>query len=316
MRLLLLPAEHDPDSYIKEYGSEAFKATASEAVPLSRFMLDELASRHAMHEAEGRAACVHEAKPLLGLLPESTLRVQIEREFAKLVQLTPEELAQMMQDLPQQAPSAPFEPVAPDYRDHGSYSGGDDEPPGFMDVPHFDPEEHSSYSGQFEAAESPAGRQSGMARPGSARRHQKVRTVTPMAKRLLRLLLAHPELVSSLGDQQLEILEHGPHLVLVRDLITLANLSGARHAGALLQAADPGSDLEALLASLTPELLAQEDLPDPQTEWNDALRRIELDAIKAEQSALVGEGLKDDFSRRKYQELTRRIALLQTEYSR
>src|SRR3546814_17075900 len=64
------------------------------------------------------------------------------------------------------APSAPFEPVAPDYRDHGSYSGGDDEPPGFMAVPHFDPEEHSSYSGQFEAAESPAGRQSGMARPG------------------------------------------------------------------------------------------------------------------------------------------------------
>src|SRR3546814_12229573 len=94
----------------------------------------------------------------------------------------------------------------------------------------------------FEAAESPAGRQSGMARPGSARRHQKVRTVTPMAKRLLRLLLAHPELVSSLGDQQLEILEHGPHLVLVRDLITLANLSGARHAGALLQAADPRSE--------------------------------------------------------------------------
>src|SRR3546814_9165453 len=89
-----------------------------------------------------------------------------------------------------------------------------------------------------------------MARPGSARRHQKVRTVTPMAKRLLRLLLAHPELVSSLGDQLLEILEHGPHLVLVRDLLTLANLSGARHAGALLQAAAPGSDLEALLASL------------------------------------------------------------------
>src|SRR3546814_9862602 len=128
-----------------------------------------------------------------------------------------------------------------------------------------------------------------MARPGSARRHQKVRTVTPMAKRLLRLLLAHPELVSSLGDQQLEILEHGPHLVLVRDLITLANLSGARHAGALLQAADPGSDLEALLASLTSELLAQEDLPDPQTEWNDAWRRIESDANKAQKSELVGE---------------------------
>src|SRR3546814_4876745 len=31
------------------------------------------------------------------------------------------------------------------------------------------------------------------------------RMVTPMAKRLLRLLLAHPELVAALGDQQLEI---------------------------------------------------------------------------------------------------------------
>src|SRR3546814_14667728 len=103
-----------------------------------------------------------------------------------------------------------------------------------MDVPHFDPEEHSSYSGQFAAAESPAGRQSGMARPGSARRHQKVRTVTPMAKRLLRLLLAHPEMVSSLCDQQLEILEHDPPLVLVRDLINLANLSVESHTVALV----------------------------------------------------------------------------------
>src|SRR3546814_4667948 len=55
-----------PDSYIEEYGAEAFRATAAEAIPLSRFMLDELASRHALNEAEGRAACAHEAKPQIG----------------------------------------------------------------------------------------------------------------------------------------------------------------------------------------------------------------------------------------------------------
>lgn len=323
MRFLFLPSEHDPDSYIKEYGAEAFKATVSEAVPLSRFMLDELASRHAMHEAEGRAACVHEAKPLLALLPESTLRVQIEREFAKLVQLTPEELAQMIQDLPAAPVSSEISESA--RGDQGSHFGGE-EPPGFMDGPAFDPGEPHFYPDESDAMEHPApGRPGGRgpdavrpnaARPSAARRNHKVRTVTPMAKRLLRLLLAHPELVASLGDQQLEILEHGPHLVLVRDLITLANLSGARHAGALLQAADPGSDLQAVLDSLTPELLAQEDLPDPQAEWNDALRRIELEAIKAEQSALVDDGMKDDFSRKRYQELTRRIALLQGASSR
>ncbi|MDS1141863.1 DNA primase [Pusillimonas sp. SM2304] len=310
MRFLFLPDDHDPDSYIKEFGAEAFKATAAEAVPLSRFMLDELASRHALSEAEGRAACVHEAKPLLALLPESTtLRLQIEREFAKLVQLTPEELAELLLETP--VPSAPGgqHPAGAGMAGRTPASGFD-EPPGFMDVPSFDSDAYEPYAPVQEQDE-PVAR-----RKGSSTRHNKARTVTPMAKRLLRLLLAHPELVSSLGDQQLEILEHGPHLILVRDLIALANMSGARHAGALLQAADPGSDLEGVLATLTPELLAQEDLPDPHAEWNDALRRIELDAIKAEQSALVDAGLKDDASRKRYQELTRRIALVNNATSR
>ena len=137
-----------------------------------------------------------------------------------------------------------------------------------------------------------------------------VRTVTPMAKRLLRLLLAHPSLVDSMGEQQLEILEQGPHLVLVRDLIALANSSGARHVGALLQAADPESDLAEVLGSISTELLAQDDLPDPIAEWNDALHRIELDSIKAEQSALIASGMKDEAGRQRYRKLTQRLALL------
>src|SRR5690606_17152920 len=60
------------------------------------------------------------------------------------------------------------------------------------------------------------------------------RTMPSMAKRLLALLLAHPELVDTMGDQQLEVLDKGPHLGLVRDLIMLAQTSGARHVGALL----------------------------------------------------------------------------------
>ncbi|NYT61312.1 DNA primase [Alcaligenaceae bacterium] len=312
MRFLFLPSEHDPDSYIREYGAEAFKATAAEAMPLSRFMLDELASRHAMDEAEGRAACVHEAKPLLAALPEGTLRVQIEREFAKLVLLTPEELGQMVAEVPPVSAAEPASHGQVVPRLNSSRPTGDEEPPGFMDVPVFEPDDygdtdygHEVYEASIGARKPFSSRQLAPGRSGG-----KARTVTPMAKRLLRLLLAHPELVASLGDQQLEILEQGPHLVLVRDLIALANASGARHAGALLQAAEPGSDLEGILASVSPELLAQEDLPDPQGEWKDAMRRIELDAIKAEQSALVATGLKDEVSRKRYHELTRRIALL------
>lgn len=302
MRFLFLPADHDPDSYIREYGAEAFKATVAEAMALSRFMLEELASHHAMDEPEGRAACVHEAKPLFDLLPAGALRMQIEREFARLVQLTPEELAQMFRGVPDAQPAmAEDTALAP----QGAPWLDAEEPPGFldavpMDLDDFPPPGFEVHHGE---PQTPAPAK-------SFARRVNPRSVTPMAKRLLRLLLAHPELVSGLGDQQLEILEHGPHLVLVRELITLANMSGARHAGALLQAAEPGSDLAGVLASLSPELLAQEELPDPRGEWNDALRRIELEAIKAEQSALVQAGLKDVSSQRRYQELTRRLALL------
>lgn len=142
------------------------------------------------------------------------------------------------------------------------------------------------------------------------------RAVTPMAKRLLRLLIAHPTLVGGLGDQQLEILAQSPHLRLVQELIALSNISSARHAGALLEAVDPESDLAPVLEAVATELLGEEELPDPQGEWRDALHRIELDAIKAEQSALIATGLKEPEQRQRYQELTRRIALLNAAYTR
>src|SRR5690606_26290417 len=126
------------------------------------------------------------------------------------------------------------------------------------------------------------------------------------------LLIAHPELVGSLGEQQLEILDRGPHLKLVRELIALIAASGARHAGALLQAAEPGSDLEEVLSGLGPQVLAEEDLPEPQAEWNDALRRIELDLIKAEQTRLAMTGFANVADQRRYQELSRRRILLES----
>lgn len=104
IRFLFLPEQHDPDSYIREYGVKAFRACVSEADALSRFMLNELSSRHAMDEPEGRAACIHEARPLLAQLPESALRMQIEREFAQVVKLTPDELSAILAEAPDRQP--------------------------------------------------------------------------------------------------------------------------------------------------------------------------------------------------------------------
>jgi len=116
--------------------------------------------------------------------------------------------------------------------------------------------------------------------------------------------------VDALGDQQLETLARGPHLIMVRALIELIVSSGARHAGALLQAAEPESELALVLRSISTDILTQTDLPEPMAEWNDAMHKVEVDVIRAEQSELIAAGLPDTASRERYQLLTRRLTKL------
>ncbi|MGB6007034.1 DNA primase [Castellaniella sp.] len=307
MRFLFLPDGQDPDSYVRAYGVQALRACLDEALPLSRFMLEELAARHDLREAEGRAACVHEARPLFAQMPEGGFRLQVEREFAQQVRLTPEELSRMLASGPvaATAPAADFRrPDGAPGRPAGRASDGAAED---WQSPGAPVDEPSWVSAEFARDGAPAGRPAaGQKRRGRA---NQARTVTPLARRLLRLLLAHPALVDSLGDQQLELLAHHPHLQLVRELISLASACGGRHAGALLEAADPDSDLAAAIRDLSTEVLTQE-LPDPEAEWRDALRHIELQAVQEQCDRLVAAGLTDDAQRRRYQDLSRRLARL------
>lgn len=299
IRFLFLPAEHDPDSYIRKFGEEAFRACLNESDALSTFFLNELSARHSTEELEGRSALVHEAKPLLAQIPAIALKVQLQNELARLVQFTPEELSQLMaQDVPHRMAGLPdpgrATPLgratseermtsAESYHDEGAAPKGD----------------FSDGGGRYKRSAR------SNAVPGVSRR-----AVAPLARRLLRLLLTHPELVDQMGEQQVEILARGPHLEMVRDLIVLIQASGARHVGALIQAADPGADLGILLVSVAEDLMSQETLPNPQSEWEDAVRRIELDGLKAEQQALIGQGLNNLAAKQKYQELSQSITRL------
>ena len=299
IRFLFLPAEHDPDSYIRKFGEEAFRACLSESDALSSFFLNELSARHSTQELEGRSALVHEAKPLLAQIPAIALKVQLQNELARLVQFTPEELSQLLaQDVPHRLAGLP-EPgrTAPPGRASGQERMAAAE--SYHDEGASPRDDFSDEDGRHKRAVR------SRAVPGVSRR-----AVAPLARRLLRLLLTHPELVDQMGEQQVEILARGPHLDMVRDLIVLIQASGARHVGALIQAADPGADLGILLVSVAEDLMAQESLPNPQSEWEDAVRRIELDGLKAEQQALIGQGLNNLAAQQKYQELSQSITRL------
>lgn len=97
IKFLFLPAEHDPDSYIREYGAQAFEQQVHEAMPLSQFLLREAAGEHDLASPEGRARVQFDAKPLLQAMPPTSLRLQIVRGLATMTQSTPGEIEQLFE---------------------------------------------------------------------------------------------------------------------------------------------------------------------------------------------------------------------------
>ncbi len=82
-----------------------------------------------------------------------------------------------------------------------------------------------------------------------------------------------------------------------------------RGTDALLEAAEPGSDLAQAIRDLSTEVMMQE-LPDPEAEWRDALRHIELQAVQEQCDRLIDAGIDSETQRRRYQDLSRQLARL------
>ena len=100
VKFLFLPAEHDPDSYVREHGKEGFAACVSKAVPLSRFLLEAAGEGCDLDTAEGRAHMASNARPLWSLLPDGALKPQMLAEIADQVMIDSRELLQLWQPAP------------------------------------------------------------------------------------------------------------------------------------------------------------------------------------------------------------------------
>ena len=80
---VFLPQDEDPDSYIRSYGKAEFDRLVQQAMPLSDFLLRELAQRCDLTSSEGKAQLIYEAKPLLLKLPTPLLRLQLVKRLAE-----------------------------------------------------------------------------------------------------------------------------------------------------------------------------------------------------------------------------------------
>src|SRR5208282_6132002 len=88
-------------------GKAALEALIDAATPLSDFLLAELAQRSPPTSAEGRAALVSAAKPLLAQLKAPVLAALLRRRLAAIAGLPEAELSALLPPAPQVASRRP-----------------------------------------------------------------------------------------------------------------------------------------------------------------------------------------------------------------
>lgn len=72
LRFLTLPNNHDPDSFVKAYGSSAMQSQIDNAIPLSQYVFSVLSRRHDISIAEGRGKLLAEVSELTKKLPKGS----------------------------------------------------------------------------------------------------------------------------------------------------------------------------------------------------------------------------------------------------
>jgi len=84
IRFLFLPKEHDPDTYVKEFGQQAFIQELSNATSLSQFLLKRLSHNIDLNSIDGRAKFIDTSQSYINDLPNGQFRKLLMEEISHL----------------------------------------------------------------------------------------------------------------------------------------------------------------------------------------------------------------------------------------
>ncbi len=96
LSFLFLPAEHDPDSYVREFGKEAFEALMGRTLPLSQYLVQELSANNPLQSQEDRVQFLNEAEPILKQIQAPRLALLLRKRIAELAEVSGDEMRRMM----------------------------------------------------------------------------------------------------------------------------------------------------------------------------------------------------------------------------
>lgn len=276
------PKKHDPDSYIREHGREAFAHCVSEATPLSRFLIDSAREGCDLSSAEGRARLGVHAQPLWEALPDGALKRQLLGEIAALVQLDARELGSLWAD--SRTKSSP--------QRHGGASNGREAG---------DPEARDGTMARRSSSGYAAAGRGYRSQGSTGRRGGGARQVPQRADHAVRLLLVHNRLWEQLSSEEQALLcglpgqhgallswleawlhEHGPQpwAVLRQALQTHAELTEDEGFDP-----EPAMPLPVLADRLmNSDLTPTDDAAEASQELRSLLKPMLIEQLKAEQT--------------------------------
>jgi len=284
VKFLFLPTEHDPDSFIRTHGKEAFARYVSNATPLSRFLVDSAREGCDLSSAEGRAQCASAARPMWNALPDGALKLQLLGEIADQVQISGRALAQLWNPAPAHGSDARYNHSHGN--NDGKASGGD-----------------WRNNAQRHSSNAPARARAGRAQPASRADHA------------TRILLGDSGLWQTLGSEDHTLLCElpAPHGVLLTWLEAQLHDHGAQPWESLREAlhGHPHAALAQQLMALAPTQPAPPDEPDEhRNELRDILDRLLIDHLKWQETEAIAAAATDPQALAHYRELhARRLQL-------
>ena len=104
LRFLFLPKEHDPDSYVREFGKEKIEAEMQAAMPLSQYIIAHLTQQNPLNAQEDKVQFLNEAEPILRQIVAPKFSLMMRKKVAELADVTEAEMQSLLK-LP--APNRP-----------------------------------------------------------------------------------------------------------------------------------------------------------------------------------------------------------------
>ncbi len=336
IKFLFLPPEHDPDSFIRANGTEAFAQCVQQAVPLSKFMPDSAAAGCDLGTAEGRALMASRAKPMWLALPDGALKRQLLGELAQMIGLGVPELSDLWKLNPGSGSGSPSRhshptghpPPQGDWHDdhgiddHFEHHGQAFQPEEWHPSPARErPRQSQPWTGK-RAWPNSGGRNRQATRPVQNTRHSAGGALSTRPELLARALLTYPQAWSWLTPEDPHLLAKQPEPLgsLFRWLESQWHEHGAQ-SWAVLKSAMVEQDF----ASTAHQLMAQaqqlsaiestqtteqnqppadsEDLADVQSEFKEVLLRMHIDDLMGRETQALAEASHNPQALQTYREL-------------